>query len=129
MTTKVAIIKAGEWVKFSKARDDYDNFVYYLTEALDEAEQTRRDGSKGKAAEIRTVENVIEARSYLKGKGIAIILTCGMQHAAEALAKENPKIRVLVFGLLPTEGKVIYVPKGWVTSKNHIKKLVLDLLS
>ena len=129
MTTKVAIIKAGEWGKLSQAGGDYDHFTRQLQDTLDEAEQKRWTGGKEKAAEVKVVKNVDEARAWLSGKGVAIFLTRGMQYVAEALAKESPKMRVLVFtGLLP-EGKVIYISKDWTTSIDRIKEFVLDLHS
>ena len=103
---RVAIINAGEAFSSSRAHGDYEGFNQLLEEVL-----------KEKGASVKTIADVDEAISWLSSTGgVMVFTTIGMAEEAKRVAKEHPRLKVVLFtGAMP-RGEVVFVNKGWLNS-------------
>ena len=57
---------------------------------------------------------------------MVVFISKGMEREAEKIARENPRVRVIVFTVHIPEGKIVWALKSATASRELIQDIVLD---
>lgn len=121
MYKRVFIVKEGSWgsVKAESYQKQIETYQRYLDEA--------RDFRGKKAAQVTVVNTAEEAEKRVKMEAdVVVFISKGMEREAEKIARENPRVRVIVFtGDIP-EGKIVWALKSAAADRELIQDIVLD---
>jgi hypothetical protein len=121
MYKRVFIVKEGRWgtVKPEVYREQIEMYQRYLDEA--------KDFQGKKAAQVTVVDTAEEAEKRVKMEAdVVVFISKGMEREAEKMARENQRVRVVVFtGDIP-EGKIVWALKSTTAGRGLIQDIVLN---
>ncbi len=120
MSKRVLIVKEGQWGWVEP--EEYQELIKLYTGILEEA----KDSLGNQLAQVTIVDTIKEAEARIRMEAdVVVFVSRGVEEEAERIAREHPKIRVIVFtGLIPG-GKVVWVQKTWAASRESIQNIIL----
>ena len=119
MPKRVVIVQEGEWGHLE--RESYDHWIQHI---VDELGRVKEYGGF-KVQVVATHNDVLEIFKNGHRPAVIIYVSRGMQQMAEEISAMYPQTRIMVFTRQIPEGKVIWIDKIWLGSKN----LLVDLMS
>ena len=112
MIRKVIIVNDGARGWMSSAKGDYDRFVGDLKVRIEALRDRSVPSNPRPYAEVEVTPSTESVRQKLQTTDVLIFVTLGKRDEAEAIQKQFPRLKVIVFtGLLP-DREVILLPKA-----------------
>ncbi len=120
MYKRVFIVK--EAPRGSVKAESYQEQIEMYQRHLDKAKDFR--GKKAAQVAVVTAE---EAEKRIKMEvDVVVFISEEMELQAEKIARENPKVRVIIFADDIPEGKIVWAPKSATADRELIQDIVLD---
>lgn len=117
----IFIVKEGQWGLVNP--EDYQKQIEFYKSILEAAKDSR--GEKKARVKIVATAEEAERRAGMEAD-VVVFISREMEVAAEKLAKNLPRIKVVVFtGAIP-KGKVIWVDKAGTADRKMIQQIVLQ---
>lgn len=120
MSRRVFIVREGSWGRVEA--ESYQKQVEFYRRAL----EGTKDSMGGKAARVTVIDTIAEAERRLEMEAdVVVFISRGVEQAAERIARENPRVRVVVFTASIPEGKVVWADKAFTADPQMVEQIVL----